>query len=143
MLVAFGVLIMVALPSTKKRIAVAGLGIFSLLIGLISGQIFGFSSVTEPAILVSLLVVSIALWYCFSTHESFKGVMLITTFSMLFFHGYAHGVEATHGVSVFGFGMLISATLLIGLGCWLKETVYSKWLPITVSSLTAFLMLTA
>ncbi|MGB1280659.1 MAG: HupE/UreJ family protein, partial [Vibrio cyclitrophicus] len=62
---------------------------------------------------------------------------------MLFFHGYAHGVEAASNLTQFAAGMGISALALMVIGTLVGRAVYSKWLSVGVASASALLILGA
>ncbi|GAL10797.1 HupE-UreJ family metal transporter [Vibrio astriarenae] len=141
MLIAFGLLIGCVAVANKQKIALMSGGIASLMLGLFAGQWFGFSTIVEPAIIASLFVVSLGLWQAFSPSTTRVNMALAASIAMLFFHGYAHGVEATGSVSQFAAGMLISATVLMVAGSAAGQLVRSKWLSVGVASASVLLLL--
>jgi len=62
---------------------------------------------------------------------------------MLFFHGYAHGVEAASNLTQFATGMSISALALMVIGTFVGRAVYSKWMSVGVASASTLLLLGA
>lgn len=143
MLIAFGLLIGALSLSTKIKAALIGGGLASLVVGLIAGQALGFSVIVEPAIIASLFVVSLCLWHVFSPSTKRVNSVLVASIAMLFFHGYAHGVEAASNLTQFATGMSISAMALMVIGTFVGCAVYSKWLSIGVASASALLILGA
>lgn len=143
MLIAFGLLIGALSFSSKIKAALIGGGLASLVVGLIAGQALGFSVIVEPAIIASLFVVSLCLWHVFSPSTKRVNSVLVASIAMLFFHGYAHGVEAASNLTQFATGMSISALALMIIGTFVGRMVYSKWLSVGVASVSAVLLLGA
>lgn len=143
MLVAFGLLIGAVAISAVKKVALVTTGLVSLVIGLLAGQALGYATMVEPLVMVSLFVVSIALWQAFSPTTKRINMALVASISLLFFHGYAHGVEAAANLTQFGLGMALSATSLMAVGALVSRAVYSKWLSVAVASVSALFVLTA
>ncbi|MGF1847149.1 HupE/UreJ family protein [Vibrio lentus] len=143
MLIAFGLLIGALSFSTKTKAALIGGGLVSLVVGLIAGQASGFSVIVEPAIIASLFVVSLCLWHVFSPSTKRVNSVLVASIGMLFFHGYAHGVEAASNLTQFAAGMSITALVLMIIGTFVGRAVYSKWMSVGVASASALLLLGA
>ncbi|MGL6314545.1 HupE/UreJ family protein [Vibrio sp. WXL103] len=143
MLVAFGLLVACVALTRTKALKLAGAGIASLMVGLFAGQALGFAAMVEPAIIASLFVVSLCLWQAFSPSTARVNVASGAAVAMLFFHGYAHGVEATGSVSLFAMGMLLSAAALMAAGNMVGQMLRSKWLSLGVASASAVLLLAA
>ncbi|MDR9829553.1 HupE/UreJ family protein [Vibrio sp. FNV 38] len=143
MLLAFGLLVGCVAAGNSKKVALITGGIASLICGLFAGQVFGFSTLVEPAIIASLFVVSISLWHAFSPSTTRVNTAIAASVGMLFFHGYAHGVEAAGNVSLFAAGMLISAALLMVAGSVTGYFVRSKWMSVGVASASALLLMAA
>ncbi|MGY3571294.1 HupE/UreJ family protein [Vibrio paucivorans] len=141
MLIAFGLLIGALSFSTKIKATLIGAGLASLVVGLFAGQTLGFSVIVEPAIIASLFVISLCLWYVFSPSTKRVTSVLAASIAMLFFHGYAHGVEAASNLTQFTIGMSISAMALMAMGTFIGRAVYSKWLSVAVASASAALLL--
>jgi urease accessory protein len=141
MLLAFGLLIGCVAHANRHKAALITAGIVSLMVGLFAGQVFGFSAIVEPAIITSLGVVSLCLWLAFSPSTTRVNTAIAASVAMLFFHGYAHGVEASGNVSLFAAGMMLSATVLMLAGSAAGHVVRSKWLSVGVASASALLIL--
>ncbi|GEA61253.1 HupE/UreJ family protein [Vibrio comitans] len=143
MLVAFGFLIGALSWSLKKSSALVGAGLISLVAGMAIGKMLGFAAIVEPMIVASLFVVSLCLWQVFSPNTKRVNSMLAVSIGLLFFHGYAHGVEAAANLGQFATGMALSATALMTVGVFVSRLVTSKWLSVGVASASALWMLTA
>ncbi len=143
MLVAFGLILGCIAVSQTKKVKLAGAGIGALLVGLLAGQWLGFSVMVEPAIMVSLFAVSVALWQIFSPSSTRVNTAIYTTIGMIFFHGYAHGVEAANQITQFSLGMALSASALIFVGCMMGQFAKSKWLSVGVALASTLLLLAA
>ncbi|OBT10124.1 urease accessory protein UreJ [Vibrio sp. UCD-FRSSP16_10] len=143
MLFAFGLLVGCTAVANRKKSGLIIAGMISLVSGLFVGEIIGFSMIVEPAIIASLLIVSISLWHVFSPLTARVAIAVSASIGMLFFHGYAHGVEATGNVSLFASGMFISALMLMTLGCVVGYFFRSKWLSVGVASVSALLIIAA
>ncbi|MEF1290764.1 HupE/UreJ family protein [Vibrio sp. M260118] len=142
MLVAFGMLLG-AIPFSKaKKGATIAVALVSLLSGLLIGQALGFATLVEPLIIASLFVVSLALWQVYSPTTQRINVAVSSSIALLFFHGYAHGVEAAANLTQFGLGMMLSATGLIVFGALVSRAFYSKWFSVAVASLSTLFLLT-
>lgn len=143
MLVAFGMLIGALSYSNKVKSALVGGGIVSLMAGLLVGKALGFSMVVEPAIIASLFAVSLCLWHVFSPSTTKVNTVIAVSIGFLFFHGYAHGVEAASGLAQFAAGMGITAFGLIAAGYFAGKALYSKWASVGVASLSALFLMAA
>ncbi|WP_428775539.1 HupE/UreJ family protein [Vibrio sp.] len=143
MLVAFGMLVGFSSLKAKGKAGLMVAALAVLFAGLVAGRSLGAMAPIELLILVSLLVVSGALWSAFSASKQWQNLSLTVCTAMLFFHGYAHGVEITGTVTSFSTGMLVSATGLMAVGLAAHRIVASQWLAAIVSSLTAAYLLTA
>ncbi|CAH6794949.1 HupE-UreJ family metal transporter [Vibrio chagasii] len=143
MLVAFGMLIGALSYSNKVKSALVGGGLVSLMVGLLVGKVLGFSVVVEPAIIASLFAVSLCLWHVFSPSTTKVNTVLAVSIGFLFFHGYAHGVEAASGLAQFAAGMGIMAFGLIVAGYFAGKALYSKWASVGVASLSALFLMAA
>ncbi len=143
MLVAFGLLVGAVSLSNSKKVVVMGAALASLAGGLVIGQALGFATLVEPMIVASLFVVSIALWQVYSPSTKRVNIALASSIALLFFHGYAHGVEAAANLTQFGLGMMLSATGLMVAGAFISRAFYSKWFSVAVASVSALFLLTA
>lgn len=70
----------------------------------------------EEAIVASLFVVSIAISLAFSQSQNVLKLAVASCVAMMFFHGYAHGVEASGNTSLFAAGMAVGAVILMFAG---------------------------
>lgn len=115
--------------------------LMSLLMGLLGGRILGAVSGLETLIMASLFVVALGIWNVFSARESLSTLLVTAAVSLIFFHGFAHGVEAQGSIIQFTFGMLISAAALMMLGRKVSSLMTHKWAAIGVVSTSAALAL--
>jgi urease accessory protein len=60
---------------------------------------------------------------------------------LVFFHGYAHGVEAQGAISTFAAGMTLSAAALMMLGVQFGRALSSPWLSVGVASVSALVLI--
>lgn len=91
----------------------------------------------ELAIGASLFVVSGAIWQAFHASENVMRLAVTLCIGLIFFHGYAHGVEAQGAVSAFAAGMVTSASALILLGMQFGRAMFSPWLAAGVAGVSA------
>lgn len=143
MLVAFGLLLGCLNLSLKGKASLIGGALVMLVVGVMSGHQFGLVSGVELAIVSSLFVVSAALWQAFSASQTVIKAALALCIGLVFFHGYAHGVEAQGTVTQFTLGMGISATVLMSLGAIVGQLVASRWLAVGVAVASSALLLVA
>nr|WP_237487077.1 HupE/UreJ family protein [Vibrio hippocampi] len=141
MLVAFGLLLGCLRLSMKAKASLIGGALAMLVVGVMSGHQFGLVSGVELAIVSSLFVVSAALWQAFSASQTMMKAAVSLCIGLVFFHGYAHGVEAQGTVAQFTLGMAISATALMALGVKLGELAASRWLSVGVAAVSSALVL--
>lgn len=92
---------------SKATLFIAAL--VSLTVGLAAGRLFGAISGVELIIAASIFVVALGIWNAFSARESLTQALVVASVGLVFFHGFAHGVEATGGLFGFGAGMLVAA----------------------------------
>ena len=95
MLFAFGLLVGCLSTSQSRKLGLIALSLLTLLGGLVAGQWFGVMNGVEEAIVASLFVVSIAISLAFSQSQNVLKLAVVSCVAMMFFHGYAHGVEAS------------------------------------------------
>ncbi|WP_099608123.1 HupE/UreJ family protein [Vibrio coralliilyticus] len=141
MLVAFGILIACLRTSVKRQIGLVAAALMSLVAGLAAGQVMGGFSAMELAIGASLFVVSGAIWQAFHASENVMRLAVTLCIGLIFFHGYAHGVEAQGVVSAFAAGMVASASALILLGMQFGRAMFSPWLAAGVSGVSALVLI--
>ncbi|GAA5644488.1 MULTISPECIES: HupE/UreJ family protein [Vibrio] len=140
MLIAFGILVACLNVSVKRQVLLIGAALLSMASGLLAGKWFGFISGVELAIAASLFVVSGAIWQAFSASQNTLRLAVSLCVGLIFFHGYAHGVEAQGAVSHFGLGMLLSACALMVLGIQFGRAFRSPWLSLGVVSVSALVV---
>ncbi|WP_413113299.1 HupE/UreJ family protein [Thaumasiovibrio sp. DFM-14] len=141
MLAAFGVILGCIEVSRYKKMTLAAVALSALMVGLTVGQGVGYSAIVEPMIIVSLFMVSLAVWLVFSPSQKRVNTAIYASIGMMFFHGYAHGVEATSQIAQFAAGMLISAGLLMTVGSALGYFAKTKWLSVGVALASALFLL--
>ncbi|MDN3685060.1 HupE/UreJ family protein [Vibrio sinaloensis] len=142
MLVAFGILVACVQTSAVRKVGLVLSALASLLVGLAAGQVFGGFNGVELAIGASLFVVSGAIWQAFHASKRYAafGADFMCWLSV-FFHGYAHGVEAQGAISSFAAGMTVSAAALMVLGLQFGRALASPWLSVGVASVSALVIL--
>lgn len=141
MLLAFGLLVGCLSLNKAKTAALLGTGILSLLIGLFAGQALGYAAFIEPMIVASLFAVSVCLWQVFSPSAKKVTAAISVAIGFLFFHGYAHGVEAASSLSQFALGMTATAAALVLCGSVMGRWISSKWLSVGIASASSLLMI--
>ncbi|MDC5819016.1 HupE/UreJ family protein [Vibrio europaeus] len=141
MLVAFGILVACVQTSAVRKMGLVVSALASLLVGLAAGQVFGGFNGVELAIGASLFVVSGAIWQAFHASKDMLRFALTLCVGLVFFHGYAHGVEAQGGISSFAVGMTVSAAALMVLGLQFGRALSSPWLSVGVASVSALVIL--
>lgn len=141
MLIAFGILIACLNTSFKRKAALMGSALVSLLAGLAAGQLFGVFNGVELAIGASLFVVSGAIWQAFHASKDMMRLAVTLCVGLVFFHGYAHGVEAQGAISTFAAGMTLSAAALMMLGVQFGRALSSPWLSVGVASVSALVLI--
>ena len=141
MLVAFGILVACVQTSAVRKVGLVLSALASLLVGLAAGQVFGGFNGVELAIGASLFVVSGAIWQAFHASKDMLRLALTLCVGLVFFHGYAHGVEAQGAISSFAAGMTVSAAALMVLGLQFGRALSSPWLSVGVASVSALVIL--
>lgn len=96
-----------------------------LLAGMAMGALSGFATGIEAMILASVGVAAVALY----RRQGVASTLLSTlAVSLVLFHGWAHGLEASgNALAGFATGMIGSASLLISTGYLLGRKVSPKW----------------
>jgi urease accessory protein len=141
MLVAFGILVACVQTTAVRKVGLIFSALASLLVGLAAGQMFGIFNGVELAIGASLFVVSGAIWQAFHASKDMLRLALTLCVGLVFFHGYAHGVEAQGAISSFATGMTISAAALMVLGLQFGRALSSPWLSVGVASVSALVIM--
>ncbi|KJY81913.1 urease accessory protein UreJ [Vibrio galatheae] len=141
MLVAFGILVACVQTSTVRKTGLVISALVSMLVGLAAGQWFGGFNGVELAIGSSLFVVSGAIWQAFHASKDMLRLALTLCVGLVFFHGYAHGVEAQGAISAFAAGMMLGATALMVLGLQFGRSLSSPWLSVGVASVSALVIM--
>lgn len=141
MLVAFGILVACVQTSAARKMGLVLSALASLLVGLAAGQVFGGFNGVELAIGASLFVVSGAIWQAFHASKDMLRLALTLCVGLVFFHGYAHGIEAQGAISSFAAGMTVSAAALMVLGLQFGRALSSPWLSVGVASVSALVIL--
>ncbi|WP_295892035.1 HupE/UreJ family protein [uncultured Vibrio sp.] len=140
MLVAFGLLVGCLKATSKQKLGLVAGAFATLMVGLFIGHSLGVASGVEAAIVASLFVVSAAIWQVFSASQRMIKLAVGVCMSMMFFHGYAHGVEAHGTIGQFAMGMGISAVALMGLGVQGGRLLASPWLSIAVATASSLFL---
>ncbi|MFH0258003.1 HupE/UreJ family protein [Vibrio rumoiensis] len=118
-----------------------GAALVSLTLGLAAGGVVGAISGVELMIAASIFVVALGIWNAFSTRESLTQALVIASIGLVFFHGFAHGVEATGGLVGFGAGMLVAAFGIMFTGERIAHFLSTKWLGAGIALSGAALMM--
>ncbi|MBD1573405.1 hypothetical protein HC725_08970 [Vibrio sp. S17_S38] len=149
MLLGLGILISrttVNNTSIKGKLSLFAAALMSLAIGLIVGSAVGAVNGVELMIAASIFVVALGIWNAFTSRESLTKFLVTASIGLVFFHGFAHGVEATGTLSGFGVGMLISAAAIMCVGERLSHFVAgsslaNKWLSAGIAASGIALMM--
>jgi urease accessory protein len=140
MLVAFGVLVGCLTATKKQKLGLLAGALVTLLVGLLAGNVYGLVSGVEFAILASLFVVSAAIWQVFSASQQVVKLAVGLCIGLMFFHGYAHGVEAQETLGQFSLGMALGASVLMAIGTHMGQRIASRWVSVGVAASSLFLM---
>jgi len=127
--------------SIKIKFSLFMAALISLVIGLIVGSVTVAVTGIELIIAASTFVVALGIWNSFNRHESFTTLLLMISIGLVFFHGFAHGIEATGSLSGFGVGMLISALAIMFVGERVSHLIVSKWLGAGIAASNVALMI--
>ncbi|MEH0740459.1 HupE/UreJ family protein [Vibrio cholerae] len=141
MLIAFGMLTACLSVSWRGKATLMLAALATLLLGLSAGKVFGGFGGVELAIGASLFVVSGAIWQSFNRSKPLLNLAVGLSVGLMFFHGYAHGVESTGSVLPFASGMLTAAAGLMVLGLQFGRALSSPWLSVGVASASALILL--
>ncbi|MGR5219518.1 HupE/UreJ family protein [Vibrio parahaemolyticus] len=141
MLLAFGALVgcLTATRAQKSGLIFGALAM--LMVGLLIGNVVGMASGVEMAIVASLFVVSASIWQVFSASQKMVKLAVGLCIGMMFFHGYAHGVEAQGTFGLFSFGMAFSATVLMILGSQVGRLVANRWMSVGVAAASSLFLM--
>ncbi|WP_086981170.1 HupE/UreJ family protein [Vibrio aphrogenes] len=127
--------------NAKGKISLAVAALLTLTLGLAAGRIIGAISGVELMIAASVFVVALGIWNAFTSRESMTQFLVTASIGLVFFHGYAHGVEATGGLMGFGAGMLVAASLIMFVGERASHLLASKWLGAGIAASGIALMM--
>ncbi|MEZ9233675.1 HupE/UreJ family protein [Vibrio amylolyticus] len=140
MLVAFGLLVGCLKATNKQKLGLVAAAFATLMFGLLIGHALGAASGVEAAIVASLFVVSGAIWHAFNASQRMIKLAVGLCISMMFFHGYAHGVEASAAIGQFSMGMGITACVLMTLGVQGGRLLSSPWLSVAVATASSLFL---
>lgn len=134
MLLAFGLLAGSARLSKLQTLSVLCVAVMMMVIGFVSTYVMASPVVIESAVIASLFMMSVALWLVFSASKKTLHVLFSVCLGMMFFHGYAHGIEVQGTASLFATGMAMSAVIILLLGLTLSKALASRWAALLVAS---------
>ncbi|WP_394150498.1 HupE/UreJ family protein [Vibrio maritimus] len=143
MLLAFGLLVGCLSATKAQKIGLVAGALAMLMVGLLIGSTFGLATGVETAIVASLFVVSAAIWHAFSASQKMVKLAVGLCIGMMFFHGYAHGVEAEGTLGQFSLGMALGATALMTLGTQIGSRVASRWMSVGVAAASSLFLMAA
>ncbi|MCL9776840.1 HupE/UreJ family protein [Vibrio methylphosphonaticus] len=143
MLVAFGLLVGCLTITKKQKLGLLASALITLMVGLLAGSVFGLASGVELAIVASLFVVSLAIWQVFGASQRMVKLAVGFCIGMMFFHGYAHGVEAQGTLGQFSLGMAIGASALMVIGTQLGQALASRWMSVGVAAASSLFLMAA
>ena len=143
MLLAFGLLVGCITATTTQKIVLLVSALTMLMVGLLVGSAFGLATGIEVAIVASLFIVSAAIWQAFSASQKMIKLSLGLCVGMMFFHGYAHGVEVQGALGPFSLGMMVGASVLMALGTTIGHQVASRWISLGVAAVSALFLMAA
>ncbi|WP_192890953.1 HupE/UreJ family protein [Vibrio bathopelagicus] len=106
----------------------------SLAMGLMTGRALGDITGLEQVITASIFVVALGIWNTFYQGEPFTKRLLVLSIGLLFFHGFAHGIEMTGSLSGFGIGMLSTAAATMLVGERVSNLFASKWFGVGIAA---------
>lgn len=141
MLVAFGLLVGCSSATIRKKVTLSVFAVVSLVVGMLVGQSLGYVTLVEPIILASLFVSSFFLWQVSRLSKSTLNGAVAVSVGLVFFHGYAHGVEVVGSLLPFSVGMSCAAVALITLGCIGGHWLQSKWVSLGVAAASSLFLL--
>lgn len=133
MLMGFGVLMGGFISSLKARLVFILVALLSLCTGTFVGSLSGHSGIIEPIIMLSLLAISGILFSGIQQGRVRLVAIITMCAGFIFFHGYAHGVEAQGNIGEFSVGMTISASILMFVGVAVSRIVALRWCSISVT----------
>ncbi|MCW8345846.1 HupE/UreJ family protein [Vibrio sp. ZSDZ65] len=143
MLVAFGLLVGCLTATKKIKLGLLASALITLMVGLLAGKVFGLVSGVELAIVASLFMVSLAIWQVFSVSQRMVKLAVGLCIGMMFFHGYAHGVEAQGTLGQFSLGLALGASALMAMGTQLGQGLASRWLSVGVATASSLFLMAA
>ncbi|GMQ49048.1 HupE/UreJ family protein [Vibrio sp. 10N] len=143
MLLAFGLLVGCLSATKMQKVGLIIGALVMLIVGLLVGSSFGLATGVETAIIASLFVVSAAIWHAFSASQKMGKLAVGLCIGMMFFHGYAHGVEAEGTLGQFSMGMAIGASALMMLGAQVGSRVASRWMSVGVAAVSSLFLMAA
>ncbi len=127
--------------NAKGKIMLAVAALVTLTLGLTAGSMIGFISGVELMIAASAFVVALGIWNAFTSRESMTQFLVFASIGLVFFHGYAHGVEASGSLVGFGAGMLVAASAIMFVGERVSQLLATKWLGAGIAASGVALML--
>ncbi|MEH6530109.1 MAG: HupE/UreJ family protein [Photobacterium frigidiphilum] len=114
----------------NRQLSLITIAVFSMVVGIGFGALSGIVTGVESIIMASIFVVAFAVWQNKQQQASvLSKVFSYGPIALVVFHGWAHGLEAPAS-QLFSFvsGMMLSAAMLMSMGCIVGRFVSAKWL---------------
>lgn len=114
----------------NRQLSLITIAVFSMVVGVGLGILSGIVIGVESIIMASIFVVAFAVWQNKQQQASaLSKVFSYGPIALVVFHGWAHGLEAPAS-QLFSFvpGMMLSAAMLMSIGCVVGRFVSAKWL---------------
>lgn len=114
----------------NRQLSLITIAVFSMVVGVGLGGLSGIVIGVESIIMASIFVVAFAVWQNKQQQASaLSKVFSYGPIALVVFHGWAHGLEAPAS-QLFSFvpGMMLSAAMLMSIGCVVGRFVSAKWL---------------
>ncbi|MGF1878655.1 HupE/UreJ family protein [Photobacterium frigidiphilum] len=114
----------------NRQLSLITIAVFSMVVGVGLGVLSGIVIGVESIIMASIFVVAFAVWQNKQQQASvLSKVFSYGPIALVVFHGWAHGLEAPAS-QLFSFvpGMMLSAAMLMSIGCVVGRFVSAKWL---------------
>lgn len=114
----------------NRQLSLITVAVFGMVAGVGFGALSGIATGVESIIMASIFAVAFAVWQNKQQQVSlFSKVFSYSSIALVVFHGWAHGLEApVSELFSFASGMMLSAAMLMSIGCIVGRFVSAKWL---------------
>ncbi|EAS40908.1 HupE/UreJ family protein [Photobacterium profundum] len=115
----------------NRQLRLITIAVFSMVVGVGLGVLSGIVIGVESIIMTSIFVVAFAVWQNKQQQQTnvLSKIFSYGPIALVVFHGWAHGLEAPAS-QLFSFvpGMMLSAAMLMSIGCVVGRFISAKWL---------------